>query len=141
MKRLVLVLFVCVALPANAATAPLVHLHADVTHGSDHHDGRQLHRHAPSPLPAAHTSRHDSGDHHGTPDAEASIEVGAALWFLVPAPVASVTPADGKALALTLPTSPLARARDAAAAPLVWPPPHLAGSADVGHLTPRGPPR
>ncbi len=141
MKRLGLVLFVCVALPANAATAPLVHLHTDITHGSDHHDGRQFHRHAPPPAAAQHASHHDSAGRQEAPDTEAAIELGATLWFLVPASIASVKPADGTALSLMLPPSPLARTMDAAAAPLVWPPPILANSADVRRLTPRGPPR
>jgi len=140
-KRLALVLFVCLALPANAATASFVHLHTDVAHNSDHHDGRQVHRHAQSPEADDHTSQHDSGGRRGSPDGDAAVEPGAALWFLVPASLAAARPADATSHLLPAPSSPLAWTMDSAATPLEWPPPNLTNSADVRPLNPRGPPR
>lgn len=36
----------CLTLPVGAATSAFVHLHTDAAHESDHHDGREVHRHS-----------------------------------------------------------------------------------------------
>lgn len=58
-----LVWLLCLSFPVGAASAAFVHLHADVTHDSDHHDGRQIHRHGPA------ESDHD---HEPAPDSSTS---------------------------------------------------------------------
>ena len=55
-KRLSLVLFVCLSVQLNAASAPFLHLHADEANETDHHEGAVAHRHLSS-----HTA---AGDHH-----------------------------------------------------------------------------
>lgn len=64
-KRLGLVLFVSLSVQMSAVSAPLLHLHADAAHATDHHDGRVIHQHqAPHAQPA--TADHD----HDTDEAE-----------------------------------------------------------------------
>lgn len=84
MIRLVLLLFVCLALPLNAATSGYVHLHTDGGHSDDHHDGREVHRHGK----AIDTHHHDDAgpdDSHDTtsevPDSESeTVPVQAGAW-------------------------------------------------------------
>jgi hypothetical protein len=54
-KRLALVLFVCLSVQMSAVSAPFIHLHADADHETSHHGGRSVHRHVES---------HDAADHH-----------------------------------------------------------------------------
>ena len=65
MKRLYLVLFVCLSVQLNAASAPFLHLHADEAHDTDHQEGAVVHRHLSS-----HTA---ADDHH--PDDEVTPEI------------------------------------------------------------------
>lgn len=58
-----LVWLLSLSFPIGAASAAFVHMHADITHETDHHDGRQVHRHGPAesdhehePAPESSTS-------------------------------------------------------------------------------------
>lgn len=54
-----LVWLLCLSFPVGAASAAFVHMHADAGHDTDHHDGRQIHRHAPADQDHGHDSAPD----------------------------------------------------------------------------------
>lgn len=78
--RPVLVLLVCLALPVNAATAVYQHLHTESGHATDHHDGREMHRHVTSAIPHGHGHPADNSP-ADVPESETDIiTVPTAAW-------------------------------------------------------------
>jgi len=142
--RLILVLSVCLALPINAASSVYAHLHTDSEHQNDHHDGREIHRHA-EPVEAHHDGGHHEGPSHesspASPD-DVTIPVTTAAWRPASSPVtASVDPATDTSW---LPLADQAYAHVApvgASANLAEPPPGLPDSHVASTPALRGPPR
>jgi hypothetical protein len=71
-KRSLLVWFVCLSVQMSAMSAPLVHLHADADHETDHHGGRSVHRHMESHDTADHNHQDGSHVRHSVPAAQDS---------------------------------------------------------------------
>lgn len=142
MKRLCLVLFVCLSVQLNAASAPFLHVHAGEAHRTDHQDGSVVHRHL-----TQHTT---TGGHHHT--AEIPLDSEAA-----DAPSAIESSDTAAPLAVGALTARLSPAGTSTAAPtgvatvFVLPRPAIPPDDDVGDSLPdspdprssshRGPPR
>lgn len=143
--RLILVLSVCLALPINAATAVYAHLHTDSEHQNDHHDGREVHRHA-EPSEAHHDGEHPdnpSQESSPAPSDNVTIAVTTPAWrpalSLVSTSMSSST-ADAPWLQATDPPYTLI-APVGASAPLAEDPPEFPDSPAASTLALRGPPR
>lgn len=142
MHRLCLVLFVCLGVQLNAASAPFLHMHADGAHHAAQNAGAVVHRHLTAHA-TADTDHHadDAAPAMGTTAGPVSIEsadVQAPLTF--GALAARLAPAGA---AIAAPTGVVA--------PVVLPRPAVPPDADVGDALPdspgarssshRGPPR
>jgi len=140
--RLSLVLCVCLALPVNAASSLYVHLHTDSGHHNEHHDGREVHRHA-EPNEAHHDGEHpDQPTQDQAPVDEVTVFVATAAWRPALSPM-SATMASATTAQWLQPSAPAyAQIAPAGSSAIVAvapsPPPD---SSTLSTPTLRGPPR
>lgn len=140
-KRLGLVLFVCLSVQLNAASGSFLHMHAEEAHETDHHEGTVVHRHLSSHIAA--------DDPHHEDQVTPEIQRADASTSVVASDVAAIS-IGGLTIRLSATAAP--RAPPAAPAELIeLPRPAIPPDADVGHRLPdspqphssshRGPPR
>jgi hypothetical protein len=148
--RLGLVLSVCLALPVNAATSMYVHMHTDGGHQTDHHDGRELHRHVGHVEPAVpdHAGKHADPqdlkhDHDAAPSEEMTVAVAMAAWRAAASAVPSGAPIVASSAWLHVPGSShdLIVPSSGRSTVVPWPPPGVPDSPTKSTPTLRGPPR
>jgi hypothetical protein len=148
--RLGLVLSLCLALPVNAATSMYVHMHTDGGHQTDHHYGRELHRHVGHVEPAepAHAAKHADPqdvhhDHDASPSEELTVSVAMAAWRAAASAVLTGAPIAASSAWLHVPGSShdLIVPSSGRATAVTWPPPGVPDSPTESTPTLRGPPR
>lgn len=141
MKRLYLVLLVCLSVQLNAASAPFLHLHADQAHETDHHEGAVVHR---------HLSSHTAADDHQQADAAFAIQQADASSSVDSSDNVAAIAIGRLTARLSATGAPLVPPLGAAE-PIELPRPAIPLDDDVGHRLPdspqphsashRGPPR
>lgn len=137
-KRLALVLFVCLSVQIGALSAPFVHLHADEGHNTGHHGGRAVHRHVQAHETATHHhadefhAGHSAKTQHSTSVDADGEPTPTSLDGLTTPPATSITTLAGPAPAFNAwshgpLTPPLARVGSPVPAPPDISPPPLRG--------------
>lgn len=140
--RLGLVLSVCLALPVNVATSLYVHMHTDNGHQNEHHDGREVHRHA-EPNEAHHDGDlPDRPNQDHAPVDQATVGVASAAWRPALSPVSAtiVSATDAPWLQL-IDTARTLRAPGGSSAIVAMAPPGHPRPITVSTQALRGPPR